>query len=142
MILWPIKNGVRFEYIPWKNTWFCLISIVWVQCYKKTEIFDFESHWNIFVFFDKKHIVSDLNISHRKASDFVSLPLFGFTILIKLTNFDSENCSNALVHFNKKDILSDLNTQNGKLSDFVSVPLFRFRCPLVINVTNFDFEDY
>ena len=30
----------------------------------------------------------DLNISHEKMFDFVSFPLFGFTLVIKLRNFD------------------------------------------------------
>ena len=25
--LWPMKNGVRFEYVPWKSIWFCFVSI-------------------------------------------------------------------------------------------------------------------
>ena len=32
--------------------------------------------------------MSDLNISHGEMSDFVSFPLFGFALVIKLTNFD------------------------------------------------------
>ena len=31
---------------------------------------------------------SDLNMSHGKMSDFVSLPLFRFSLVIKLKNFD------------------------------------------------------
>ena len=33
----------------------------------------------------------DLNIPLRKMSDFVSFPLFGFTLVIKLRNFDFES---------------------------------------------------
>ena len=36
----------------------------------------------------KKDMVSDLNMSHGKMSDFVLLPLFRFTPVIKLRNFD------------------------------------------------------
>ena len=32
--------------------------------------------------------MSDLNISDGKMSDFVSFPLLGFTVVIKLRNFD------------------------------------------------------
>ena len=32
----------------------------------------------------------DFNIFHGKMSDFVSIPLFGFTLVIKLRNFDIE----------------------------------------------------
>ena len=36
-------------------------------------------------------MVSDLNMYHEKMSDFVSLSLFGFTLVIKLRNFDFES---------------------------------------------------
>ena len=36
-------------------------------------------------------MVSDLNISHEKMSDFASFPLFGFTLVIKQRNFDFED---------------------------------------------------
>ena len=32
----------------------------------------------------------DLNMSHKKMSDFVPFPLFGFTLAMKLINFDFE----------------------------------------------------
>ena len=35
-------------------------------------------------------MVLNLNMSHGKMSDFVSFPLFGFTLVIKLRNFDLE----------------------------------------------------
>ena len=34
---------------------------------------------------------SDLNMPYEKMSDFVSLPLFWFTLVIKLRNFDFES---------------------------------------------------
>ena len=33
-------------------------------------------------------MLSDLNMYHGKMSDFVSIPLFRFTLVIKLRNFD------------------------------------------------------
>ena len=33
-------------------------------------------------------MASDLNLSHGKMSDFVSFPLFGFTLVTKLRNVD------------------------------------------------------
>ena len=33
-------------------------------------------------------MMSDLNMSHGKMFDFVSFPLLGFTLVIKLRNFD------------------------------------------------------
>ena len=35
-------------------------------------------------------MMSDLNMSFEKMSDFVSFSLFGFTVVIKLRNFDFE----------------------------------------------------
>ena len=35
-------------------------------------------------------MISDLNISYEKMSDFASFPLFRFTVVIKLRNFDFE----------------------------------------------------
>ena len=32
-------------------------------------------------------MISNLNMSHEKNTDFVSFPLFGFTVVIKLRNF-------------------------------------------------------
>ena len=40
--------------------------------------------------------MSNLNMSHGKMSDFVSLPLLGFTSVIKLKNFDFK----SLKYFN------------------------------------------
>ena len=36
-------------------------------------------------------MVPDLNMSHGKKSDFVSIPLFGFTLVVKLKNFEFES---------------------------------------------------
>ena len=47
-------------------------------------------------------MVWDLNMSHGKMSDFVSIPLFGFTLAIKLRNFDFESHWNVLIIFNKE----------------------------------------
>ena len=47
-------------------------------------------------------MVSDLNMSHQKMSDFVSFQLFGFTLVIKLRNFNFESHLNALIFFDKK----------------------------------------
>ena len=36
-------------------------------------------------------MMSDLNISHKRLSDFVSFSLFGFTSVTKLKDFDSRS---------------------------------------------------
>ena len=46
--------------------------------------------------------MSDLNMSHEKMSDFVSLLLFGFLSVTKLSNFDVESRGNTLIFFDKK----------------------------------------
>ena len=46
--------------------------------------------------------MSDLNMSHGKISDFVSFPLFGFTLVMKLRNFDFEIHCNTGIFFDKK----------------------------------------
>ena len=54
-ILEPIKNDVRFEYFPWKNTWFCFMLFLFgFNLILKLRNFDFESHSNTLIFFDKK----------------------------------------------------------------------------------------
>ena len=58
-------------------------------------------------------------------SDFVLLPLLGFTLVIKLRNFYFESHWNAFIYFDKKKyMLSDLNMSHGKVSDFVWLSLF------------------
>ena len=81
-------NTVRFEYAPWKNIWFCLLPMFGFILVIKLRNYDFESHWNALIDFDKKKMFSDLNISHENMSDFVSFPLFTFTLDIKLRIFD------------------------------------------------------
>ena len=46
--------------------------------------------------------MADLNMSLGKISDFVSFPLFGFTLVIKLRNFDFESHWNTFIYFVKK----------------------------------------
>ena len=53
--------------------------------------------------------MSDLNTSHGKVSNFVSYPLFWFTLVIKLRNSVFESHRNILIFFDKKT-MSDLIT--------------------------------
>ena len=52
-------------------------------------------------------MVSDVNMSNGKMSDFVSFPLFDFTLAMKLGNFDFKGHWNTSVLFDKK-MMSDL----------------------------------
>ena len=47
-------------------------------------------------------MVSDLNMPYGKMPDFVSVPLFRFTLVIKLRNFDFESHCNTLIFRNKE----------------------------------------
>ena len=124
--------------------YFVSFSLFGFTSVMKLRNFDFENHWNILIFFNKKDMTSDLNslnMSHGKTSDFVSFPLFGFTLVMKLRNFDFESHWNTLIFFNEEDMTSDLNNLNmshGKMSDFVLFPLFG--STLVIKLRNFNFE--
>ena len=53
--------------------------------------------------------MSDLNMSYEKMSDFVSFPLSGFFVVIKLENFDE-----ILKYFLIKKMISDLNLSHEK----------------------------
>ena len=52
---------------------------------------NYKIHLNILVFSDQGKVISDLNVSHGKISDFLSFPLFVLTLVMKLRNFDSES---------------------------------------------------
>ena len=51
-------------------------------------------------------MVSDLNMSHRKMSDFVLFPLVGLILVIKLRNFNSKG-QNTLVFLIKNNVRFD-----------------------------------
>ena len=74
------------------------------------------------VFYKQWKIMSDLNISYGKMSDFVSFPLFGFILVIKLRNFGFESQWSTLICFDKKRYGVRLNMSH----DFVSFPFFGF----------------
>ena len=89
------KNTVRFAHVLFDFTSLYLFVLTFAM--KETNC---KSHWNILVFCDQWKILSDLNMSHGK--NFVSFPLFGFTLVIKLRNFDFESSWNTLILFDKK----------------------------------------
>ena len=86
---------------PIENVWFCFISIVWVHFSHKTEKFWFWKSLKYFNILKKKDMTSDLNMTHRKMSDFVSLPLVGFALVTKLKNVDFESHWITLIFFIK-----------------------------------------
>ena len=48
-------------------------------------------------------MMSDLNISHGKMSDFVSFPLFRITLVMKLRNLNFKVRENTLMFFDKEN---------------------------------------
>ena len=61
-------------------SYFVSFSLLGFTFVIKLRSFDFESHYNSLIFSDKKiYIASDLNISRRKMSAFVSFPLLMLT---------------------------------------------------------------
>ena len=63
-------------------------------------------------------MLSDLNMSHEKMSDFVSFPLLRFTLVIKLRNFDLSLLKYFIMIFDKK-MMSDLIMSCQTVSDLV-----------------------
>ena len=107
-IFLPMKNEVRFEYVSWKMSDFVSFLLVGFSLVLKFRNFNFETHWNILIFFDKKDIMSDLNMYDGKIADFVSFSLFGLILVIKLKNFDFQSYWNTLVFFNQEKKLHQI----------------------------------
>ena len=66
----------------------------------------------------KKFLISDLHMCHDKVADFVSFPLFRFTLIMKLANFNFVSHSDTLIFFNKK-LMLDLNMSCQTVSALV-----------------------
>ena len=75
-----------------------------------------------YLFFYKKRYDADLNMSHGKMPDFVSLPLFGFTLVIKQRNLNFKSHWNTLILSWATKMMSDLNMSCQCLISF------RIRC--------------
>ena len=138
-----MKNDIKFEYVTWKNVWLCFIFIVHVQFRHKTEKFRFWTSLKYFNYFLIKKNMSDLNMSHEKMPDFVSFPLFGLTLVIKLRNFDCESHWNILIFFRLKKIWRQIwicSINKFPIFDFVSLLLFMLN--LVIKLRKFDLESH
>ena len=56
-ILQPVKNDVRFEFVSWKKSDFVWFPLIWFTLVIKLSDFDFQSHWNTLICFDKKNNV-------------------------------------------------------------------------------------
>ena len=61
----------------------------------KLENLNVETQWNASIFFYIKDTTLDLNMSHKKISDFVSFPLFRITLLIKPRDFSFKSQRNT-----------------------------------------------
>ena len=70
------RHDVRFEYVPRKNVWVCLISIVWAHFSHKAEKFRFWKSMKYLIFFSSKKVMPDLNMSCETVSDLIKASLF------------------------------------------------------------------
>ena len=108
---------------------------------------DLESFWNSLIFFDKKYMTSDLNMSHGKMSDFVSFSLFGFTLMMMMMMM---NCFCGMVDWRKAfSLISSRNhcqrSSPSRISDTpragfepaqsLSSGLVEWSCAVVITTT-------
>ena len=82
--------------------WFYFTVLVFAHFCNEIEKFQLYTSLKCLVFYGQWKIMSDLNMSHGKMSDFVSFPLFGFTLVIKLRNFDFESHWNIFIIFDKE----------------------------------------
>ena len=87
--------------------WFYFTVLVFAHFCNEIEKFQLYTSLKYLVFYGQWKIMSDLNMSHGKMSDFVLFPLFAFTLIIKLRNFDFEGNWNTSRFFYKK-LMSDL----------------------------------
>ena len=102
-----------------KNVLFIFISLyLFVLTFAmKLKYANYKSHWNILVFYEQWKMMSDLNMSQEKISDFISFPLFGFMVVIV-----------TLIFFDEKERASNLNIFHGKNVRFclISIAWFHF----------------
>ena len=108
---------------------------------KKTGNFDFESHWNTIIFFDKRRYWVRFKYLPWKNVWFC----FIFIVSVHFSHkTDKLRFWKSLKYFNfiwsKKDIASDFSMFHGNISDFIWFPLFGFT--LVKKLRNFDFESH
>ena len=95
-----------------------LFHVIWLLTFAvRLKSTTYKSHWNILVLHEQWKITSDLNMSHGKISDFVSFPLFRFTLVIKLWNSNFESHWNTLIYFDKKRSAAKFKMSHGKMSD-------------------------
>ena len=100
----------------------------------------YKSHWNNLVFWNQLKVMSNLNISCVKMSDFVSFSLFTYTLNIILKNFDFESHEDTLIFFDKKRYNVRFEYVPNKC-----LILFRYHylgSLLVIKLRNLDFESH
>ena len=91
-------------------------------------------------------MVLDLIISNLRMSGFISFPLFGFTLAIKLRNFEFESHLNTLIFFDKKryDVrFKYVPKRNMRFCLFANFFFFFFWIHFShIKLKDFDFESH
>ena len=117
-ILRSMKNNVRFEYVPWKNVWFYVVSIVWVHFSHKAEKFWFWKSLRYFMFFDKKGYAVRFEYVPWKNVWFCFISIVWVHFSIKLREFWFWKSRDPF--FFRFKIWPDLNMSHEKMSDFVN----------------------
>ena len=97
------SSGIVIIYF-WDFVWFCFVFIAYTQLNFAMKVKDAncKSQWNFSLFCEQGKTMSELNISHGKMSDFISFPLFEFTLFVKLRNFNFKSHWDILMFFDKK----------------------------------------
>ena len=116
-ILRPMKNNVRFEYVPWKNVCFCFIPMVWVHFSHRIKKSRF---WKSLKYFKYVLIKKRCHIRIYPMGKFWFCFIFIFWVHFshKTEKFRFWKSLKYYVLI-KKDMLSDLNISHGKMSGFV-----------------------
>ena len=116
-ILRPMKNNVRFEYVPWKNVCFCFIPMVWVHFSHRIKKSRF---WKSLKYFKYVLIKKRCHIWIYPMGKCLILFHFHFWVHFshKIEKFRFWKSLKYYVLI-KKDMLSDLNISHGKMSEFV-----------------------
>ena len=102
----------------------------------KVKNFDFESHWNALIYFDKKKYC----VRFEWKNDFVLLLLFWFILVIQLRNFDFESHRDTLIYIDRNRYGVGFQYVPRKNAYFISFPWFGFI--LVAKLKNFNFEGH
>ena len=85
--MYHVVNKEKYCQICKYPVWFYFNLHVRAHFGNEIEIANYKSHLNVLTFYDQWNLMSDLNMCHGKMSDFISFPLFGLALVIKMRKF-------------------------------------------------------